>query len=546
MSARRPTPDARTFDRRQFRALLGVYFKINVRGSISRGLGPQGKPRAFIWTFAIYALMGLMIGGGNAFLVPDMATYLTIVYSVTFMMAMMIAILESSNILFSPQEEDVLGHRPVSERTLLAAKIVNLVGILLAVALSLNAASLFFILRVRGARPWAPLAHLAVLVLLCVFCASAVVLIYGVVTRWVGRERFQALVTWAQIVMMILFTVGFQFAGRFADGLKGFDVRGWLPWLLPLPPMWFVGLGMALGSAAAPGMMFLLGGVALGATGVCAWLALARLADLQGRISESLMERPAVAARERPLTAAPPRPMNPLLALWLRDPVERGVFRLISTYLRRDRHTMQQVYPHLAFVLVYPLIIVFSGSRTHQDGGTYILLLGAVMLGMIPVTLLEMLRTTDRPEPSELFAIVPLEGAGRLFHGVRKAILACLLLPATLVFVLIAVLFLHVTPHDLVGVLPVFLMLPTFSLFPGTGARPYIPFSVQGRGGHSAGRVAASLFSMLILGLVSGLSAAATYFGMLHWLLLAEAPVVLLVHRLMLRDIAAPRPIRVE
>src|SRR2546422_10128266 len=167
-------PETFSIDREQLRALLKCYWRLSTRGRVARAMGRGGKPRSLIFVLVMYLVVGFMTSM-IAFSHVDLFTFTIIVHAMTFFVVGMAVTSESGDILFNANESDVLVHRPIHPRTLLLAKSINLIGFTLILAGALNLFPTFFGLAASGARFWFPIVHLGSMILLCVFCAAAVV-----------------------------------------------------------------------------------------------------------------------------------------------------------------------------------------------------------------------------------------------------------------------------------------------------------------------------------------------------------------------------------
>src|SRR5436190_17521431 len=192
-----------SIDRVQLRALLKCYWRLSTRGRVARAMGRGGKPRSLIFVLVMYLIVGFMTSM-MAFSHIDLFTFTIIVHAMTFFVVGMAVTSESGDILFNANESDVLVHRPIHPRTLLLAKTINLVVFTLVLATALNLFPTFFGLAISGARPWFPVVHFLSMIVLCVFCASAVVCVYGIVIKFLDREKFDNFAAWSQVAMSVL------------------------------------------------------------------------------------------------------------------------------------------------------------------------------------------------------------------------------------------------------------------------------------------------------------------------------------------------------
>jgi hypothetical protein len=193
------------------------------------------------------------------------------------------------------------------------------------------------------------------------------------------------------------------------------------------------------------------------------------------------------------------RRLNAVARAWTRDPVERAAFVLASAYMGRDRETKQRLYPSLAGILVVPVMALVNPARGSM-GGPFFSLLGLAMVAMLSLSVVETLRLSTQPAAADVFRAAPLRSAGALFHGVRKAALLYVALPAGLAMSALAGLTFRGGREGLVAGIPLLLAIPTLSLVPGT-LGDYVPLSkppVRGEAGSAS--VALMFGGMLAMG----------------------------------------------
>ena len=221
-----------SIDRAQLRALLKCYWRMSTRGRVARAMGRGGKPRGLIFVLVMYVVVGFFTSM-IAFSHIDLFTFTIIVHSMTFFVVGMAVTSESGDILFNTNESDVLVHRPIHPRTLLLAKTINLIAFTLILATALNLFPTFFGLAIGGARPWFPVVHLFSMAVLCIFCAAAVVCVYGIIIKFLDREKFDNFAAWSQVAMSILFIGGYQVVPRLLRRFEGLTLKPYAKYLFP-------------------------------------------------------------------------------------------------------------------------------------------------------------------------------------------------------------------------------------------------------------------------------------------------------------------------
>ena len=496
-------------------------------------MGRGNKPRSLIFVLVMYAFVGLMTGLAASQL--DVFTYSVLVHSMTFFVVGMAVTSESGDILFNANESDVLVHRPIHPRTLLLAKSINLIAFTLILAAALNLFPTFFGLSASGAPPWFPIVHLISMIFLCVFCASAVVCTYGLVIRFLDREKFDNFAAWSQVGMSILFIAGYQIVPRLLQRFKGLSFTPYARYLFPLPPAWFAGMdswtvGDEQLSATLP-----LGIVGLLATTALAYLAIGRLAPSYGegltKLSETRSRTPkATRVRSRATTIR-----NPILRWWLRDPIERQAFRLTAAYMRRDRDIKLRLYPSLTIFLIFPLMSLLDRNR--GSFSAFVPLITVWMLGMMPLQAMQTLQMSQHYLAADIFAIAPLPSAAPVFHGVRKATIYYLLGPAIFIATILIV---YLAPGGIQGLLlalPGVLAIPVVSLMPGL-LEEYLPLSrPAARGEQSSRNMTLMFLTMFAMAGVLAVAYLSWTFEVIWYVLPIELIVVAALYQLFNRTI---------
>jgi ABC-2 type transport system permease protein len=524
-----------TIDRRQLWALLKCYFRLSTRGRVTQSMGRGGKRRSLFFVLGMYVFLGLMNGVMLLTIQLDVFTYTVMLHSMTFFVVGLAITAESGDILFNVNESDVLVHRPIHPRTLLLAKSLNLIAFALLLAAALNLFPTFFGLAARGARMWFPLVHVISITLLCVLCASAVVCTYGLVIKFLDREKFDNFAAWSQVGMSVIFIGGYQVVPRLLQRFENLSFGPYARYLTPLPPAWFAGIDSWIAgdlpfADAVPLVVFGL----VFTTGL-AYVAIGKLAPSYGEGLTRLSESQSRTAKPTYVRSRSASIRNPILSWWLRDPIERWSFRLAAVYMRRDRDVKLRLYPSLSVFLVFPLISVLDRNRGVFSA--FMPLMTIWILGTMPISALETLRMSSHYAAADIFAVAPLSSAAPVFHGVRKAIIYYLLVPSICIAGVLIVYLAQGGRESLLLTMPGLIAIPTLSLVPGV-VEEYLPFSRPAARGEQSSRNMVLMFLTMfaMLGVV-GVSWLAWSVGYLWTLVAIELVVVGLLHWSFIRAI---------
>ena len=448
--------------------LAGLFLRLFLRGRprSMAGATVSGLTLRVVGVLLLYLLMGVMALSTWKLGIFERSTTL---HAFTLMMVGMMMAGSSGTLLFNAEEADILLHRPVTPRALLAAKVCVMVAAGVGLALALNVVGLVVgVWGPHGSWLFVP-AHVCAMVLEVVFAASLVTLAYGWCLRCFGRERLDNFMTVAQVVVAVGAMAGGQLVPRLLLRMDGADVGEAMRWMVILPPAWFGALTAVLTGGSVSGLTIGLAVWGVVATGLVAWLAVGRLSAAYGDALTALNEAgpAAVGARHGRLAE---RVLDwPLVGRWLADPVERAAFKLTVAGLLRARDVKLRIYPQLAQLCAYPVIflVVLPGGNPGpgETSGFGIAFAGAMASTMVFNTL-EMLRFSDHWRGGEIFRAAPLSSPAPLFHGARKAVLLLLCGPVALLLTGVLLLWKGWSGGALL-LLPGFCAMPFFSLLPG-------------------------------------------------------------------------------
>jgi len=425
----------------------------------------------------LYALLGVVALSTWKLGVFERSTTL---HAFTLMMVGIMMAGSSGTLLFNVEEADILLHRPVTPRALLAAKVWVIVVMGMGLALALNLAGLILgVVGPNGTWTFVP-AHVLALGFQVVFAASLVTLGYGLCLRWFGRERLDNMITAAQVLVAVGAMFSGQFVPRALATMDGPDVANAMKWMLVLPPAWFGALTAVLTGTAHSAFTGWLAAWGVAATALVAWLAISRLAAAYGDGLMALNEAGPGAvkpgARHGRRLA---RLLNvPVVGRWLADPVERAAFTLTAAGLLRARDVKLRIYPQLAQLTAYPLIFLIAmpgRNHAHGEGAGFGVAFAGAMASTMVFNTLEMLRFSDHWRGAEVFRLAPLGSPAPLFHGARKAVLLLLCLPVATIL-LTTLLVWKGWSGGAMLLMPGFIALPFFAMLPGLW-HTLVPFS---------------------------------------------------------------------
>ncbi len=518
------------------RTLRRLFLTLFLRGRSSRGLRKNSAPGSVASKLKLVLLLYALIGA-IAFVYWRQPIFVLSagLHAMTFLFVGLSIASSAGEVLFNQQESDILLHRPITPQALLWAKIAVLVQVSLWLAGVFNLSGLIVGTMSAVGGWWYLPAHGVSTILETLFCTGSIVLIYQLCLRWLGRERFEGIVTSVQVAATLAFVLAGQILPRLLIRLSEvhFNSSTWA--LLLLPPAWFAGFDDALAGTHAAGS-WVLAVVGIGATAAVLWGAFGKLADeyaagLQ-RLSESTGAAGGRSSKGRwtdRLVRVPP------LSWWLRDPVERAVFTLSFAYLLRDRDVKLRVYPSIAPILVLPLLVFLNGSgrQPFDVAGIYTAFAG-LFFGQAPMMTLMILQYSQQWQAADLYRLVPVAGPVPFCQGARKAVQVFLLLPLLLSALVIGW---HDREHleRLALLLPGLIAFPVYSLLPCVDGKA-VPLALPTEEARSVGRGLSLVGTMIISMILAFVAFFAWRGGWFRYFLAAETLVAIIFYVMFRRE----------
>ncbi|MFN7135414.1 MAG: hypothetical protein ACK4N5_25295, partial [Myxococcales bacterium] len=191
-------------DRRQLMALARVWLRKDMHLAGGRGAGMAG---VFILS-SLFMLLGVLGAGAMVFAGVPRFAYTTLALLFGSMPTAMAIITDFGVAAVDISDQDVVGHRPVSDRTYLSARLLTVGFYAMAVGLPAQLPYALAGLIAPGSSDGYPLAYLLVATLVIAATTSAVVVVYASIARLFGPRRLANLVLFIQLFSIGLFFVG--------------------------------------------------------------------------------------------------------------------------------------------------------------------------------------------------------------------------------------------------------------------------------------------------------------------------------------------------
>lgn len=546
METSTPDTDKQPVDWRHVKTLLSVYFKQDLRSG-KAAMRPDKSQYiktnwALLMLVATYTAMGAIVGI-TAFTGADVLFYSLLSLSFTLVVVALAIVVESGNVIFNEAEADVIGHLPIGSRTVFLAKVINLFAFTLLLAIPANLIPTLCGVAAAGSSWLFIPAHLLSSLAIAVFAAVFIVTIYGLLMRYVSREKFDSIITYCQVGLAMFFIIGSQMLPRLIEKYR-FGANTELKWyLLFYPPTWFAGLTMvAMGRSdkltVALSAFSILSIIALGL------IALRKVAaGYSSSMSGISSDRPKVKTAGERLKSSRSRTSLPgvIKAAIVRRPVERAVFDLVLVYLKRSRETKVRLYPSLTYFIAFPLIALVTGELPDpfiKGNLGFYSIMGPAFVCFVGQTAVEGLLFSEHYRAAYIFRIAPVSNLGEIHLGLRKAVLLLVALPEFLIlFALYAALW-RDPWHAFLVIAPWVVVAPT-TLMVSFAFREVIPLSIKYQKGQQTSRNMMIVLSAFTTSIFLGGAQWAGMQGWIpYWLIIAGATIASAFIHFLLRKVS--------
>ena len=471
-----------------------------------------------LMTLIVYSIMGLFIGI-LVLTLKEIVMTMTIIHSyILFMMAMTL-ITDFSSVLLDTTDNQIILPRPVNSKTFFVARLVHILVYLLQFTIALAVFPIIFIFIGYGIL--VGLASLLTILLTVMFAVFITYLLYGLILRVSSEEKIKDIISGFQIVMTIIFAVGFQVVPRLIDmdNLKVTMPIHWYTYLLP--PMWMANSLQAVQQLSVDGAHFIMILLAVALPVFTFWVMIKFLAPSFAKkiaaMGNAGTQEEIVLNKAGNQTQGLSEMIAPIVCS---NKTEEAGFEMAWKMTARDKGFKIQFYPSLAYILVFVFIVVFK--RGVNFANTWATLsntqsfLWCVYLPMFTISAaVSLIAFNENFAASWVYISRPLKLPGSMISGALKMLLVKYFAP--IITALFAFSY-YVWGYKIIDdfVLGVFNNILVFLIISHVG-KSYLPFSMQPNVKQQTGKFIRVFIQMAIIGSLVGLH----YLALKVWWLVA-------------------------
>lgn len=352
----------------QLRSIVEIKFEINSRkASGMLGQSASGKPTSFTFALVIYAIFGL-VTAFVLFLQNSALISYGILYAYVLVFTIMVLITDFSSVLLDTSDNTIVLPKPVSSKTVFAARNTFIIIYITQIVLALSAGGIIITFILFGGL--AGLLFLFSLILITFLATNLTFALYLGVMSFTSEETMKNAINYMQIAMTVLFMGSYQLLPRLIDNLENFTQQlNFETWMIFIPPFWYATMQGLLQQQIEveflPLLSVVLGivmpfGLMVGIQKFFIPFFNNKLQDLATQNKDKKDKK----TQSVPSAYSPSVLLQRLLNL---KPLEQAGFVLTLQSLKADRKLKLRIYPALGYIVVFIIIIFVSVNKNNEN-----------------------------------------------------------------------------------------------------------------------------------------------------------------------------------
>ncbi|KQL35591.1 hypothetical protein [Psychrobacillus sp. FJAT-21963] len=384
----------------------------------------------FLKSLWFYALIGLFLLTPFLFLGSQYIFLMSIMFSLVMFILMTSMISDFSGVLLDIRDKNILHTKPISLKTLNAAKIVHIMIYMF--LLTGSFVGLPFLVSIFKHGIWFGLIFLTEIILISCFVVVLTAFVYLIILRFFSGEKLKDIINYVQIILTIALTISYQLVARSFEiiNMKISYTFEW--WHILLFPIWYGAPFELFLNKDFSFHIILMSLFALFTPIFSVWLYVRLMPAFERNLGKLLSD----STRKRKAFK--------LDRIWAkivcRTEEERTFYRFSSLMMKQERELKLKIYPQLGFGFIFPLIflandISMKSIEETMEGNIFLVIYFSVMI--IP-TIVHMLQFSSNAKGHWIYRAAPLQNELSIYSGTLKACIVNYFLP---IFVSLSVLF---------------------------------------------------------------------------------------------------------
>ncbi len=415
-------------DYHQVRSIVAVKLLMDGRRPML-SMGQASSNRSYYYALVIYLIFGLLVSI-LIYSVPSVVISMTFIFSYIMIMSIMILITDFSAVLLDTSDNSIILPRPISSKTLLAARLTHIVLYIGLLTLALSLGSIIAVFITYGfAGILSFLSALMLCILLSVTLTNA---LYLIIMRFTSEEKLKNTINYLQIFMTVLFMGSYQLLPRLlgtVDSLETTFTFYW--WTYLIPPVWFSATVEAFETFQFDFAHLLFIVLALGVPVLSVYYVSRFLAPLFTEKIQDMGTESHVTIKTGKHKKSWIEKIGEVIT---EIGPERAGYSLTSKAISRDRKLKLKLYPSIGYFVVLAFVFLFrfnDNSSSILEGlreGKAFLILIYFSTFILYAALFE-ISFSDNFKSSWVFFSSPVNQPGYILRGSIKALLINLFIP---------------------------------------------------------------------------------------------------------------------
>lgn len=336
-----------------------------------------------------------------------------------FLMLMMSFMMEYSRILFDGNDNHILQRFPVNSKTILVARLVSMLVYMFFLSACMSVIPMVIVACWKGVISGA---FFIISVLLnTIFTLLFANAIYLGVMRFISVEKFQRLMSYAQVVLIAGVALSYQLVGQLTRSIQ-LDMFHPGNWMYFTPPCYFMSLTVMGKQPMGPVLLLALIGVGL--IIVLGYITVAYLAPYFSVKAGILNSYTPVSKKRKDGKEGW---LYGLARVFVWSPMQVTGFVLGWRMTRDNLKFRQGVLPMMIYTVCLAIFFLYQGRQEEVGDIAYDMPL--YMMAMISIGIQMNMSITDKGDLLWLYRSKPLERPGALILGCFKALLVKYYLP---------------------------------------------------------------------------------------------------------------------
>lgn len=382
--------------------------------AIFNGSNVKKEGNQFLKSLWMYGLFGILFLVPFLFLGNEFLFSLTIMFSSLFIILMTSMVSDFSAVLLDIRDKNILHPKPISGKTLNAAKITHIM-----IYMILLTGSFVIIPLIVSIFKFGIIFALLFFIEIILISSLAVVLtafVYLFILHFFSGEMLKDIINYVQIFLAIGMAVSYQLVGRVFQIVNIEITYTFEWWHTLLPPFWFAAPFELILNRDYSMHIIILSMLAILAPIIAIAIYIRLMPSFERNLSKLQSDTNRTKKRNRMLQENWAR-------ILCRTTEERTFYKFATLMLKEERELKLKIFPLLGFAIIFPFIFLFNTLTTGsfeemRSGNSYMVIYFALI--MIP-SAVQMLEYSGNYKGQWIFYAAPIKNKSIVYSATLKA-----------------------------------------------------------------------------------------------------------------------------